>query len=460
MNLTDDKTGLLTSFLGNLPGEMACRLARAVEMDRLMDGSVLPHETILAGLRPVLRSEPAHRTPTPLRLFCRPFEDMLSSAPRKTKQKASIARTSIVPVWGWISKSICADAVAAYAKDLKPLLLAQKMDEAQARARAFWALAGSAMEQALGDDAGVKAARAVFGNDDVVGDAREMAMLLKAGEAVERIQAVLPRPVPQLNEDLLWALREIYDGLVQTQADVAPFVAVIAMNRLAKPWEALRLPLQICRQTQDTLLSQTDMGLVGEIIFTRMDNLKNSIMGTRHPHFVAETLLADVQHFAELSSAIVKEIEVRRDGEWGQRLLKERAAIGAVMDGFMDRAPREFAAALPMNKGSGPKNADFSRPVEPEKLAMGMAYAKLVKGSRNFAAAASFAAKQKAMFEELCNYLRRYNEDAVKALRGGTEERAVAEAQLAYCAELTAMLFSEEEAELLKRRGRAAQVAA
>ena len=76
--LSDDKTGLLKAFLGSLPGQAAARLAMAVEVDRLMDGHVLPHDDILEGLRPVLRRDHYERTPTPLRLFCRPFQDLLT----------------------------------------------------------------------------------------------------------------------------------------------------------------------------------------------------------------------------------------------------------------------------------------------------------------------------------------------------------------------------------------------
>src|SRR5438067_6317285 len=75
--LSNDKTGLLKAFLGNLPGPAAARLAMAVEVDQLMDGHALPHQDILEGLRPVLRREHYERAPTPLRLFCRPFQDLL-----------------------------------------------------------------------------------------------------------------------------------------------------------------------------------------------------------------------------------------------------------------------------------------------------------------------------------------------------------------------------------------------
>ena len=86
---------------------------------------------------------------------------------------------------------------------------------------------------------------------------------------------------------------------------------------------------------------------------------------------------------------------------------------------------------------------------------MALRYARLVSGSRTFAAAASFAAKQKRTYDDLCATLKRYNEDVVKALKADPQNN-VTNAQFLLCAELTSILFSDEEAELLRRRGRAA----
>ena len=90
-----------------------------------------------------------------------------------------------------------------------------------------------------------------------------------------------------------------------------------------------------------------------------------------------------------------------------------------------------------------------------EKHELALRYARLVAGSRTFAAAASFAAKQKGAYDELATALKRYNEDVVKALKASPQNNIV-NAQFLLCAELTAILFSDEEAELLRRRGRAA----
>ena len=451
--LSADRTGLLKSFLGSLPGHVAARLAQAVELDRLMQGK-LPHEDILTGLRPVLRRDYHKRTPSPQRLFCLPFQELLSSSPRKTKQKAVIARTSLTPVWNWINDVLLPEESARFGVEAKALILHQKNTEVLARAGEFWAVARAAMENALAD---AKQARIALNDDLIVADAAEMSLMMSAAPAVLKIQALMPIPA-MMTDELMWDLRAIYDDLIETNPDVAPYVAVVSMNRLARPWEGLRLPLAIARQHRDTLIAQTDMGLAGEILFSRLDTMQAEIRAARHPLFDADKLLDQVRQFSELSAAVTKEIEVRRDGDWGQRLIKDRVAVGVAMEGFMDRAHKEVAAALPMQRGTG-KSADFSKPIDAEKRILAMRYVRLVAGSRNFAAAASFAAKQKDASEELCLHLRRYNEDVVKEMRNGPN-RAIAEAQFQFAIELTALLFSEEEAELMRRHGKAAQAAA
>jgi hypothetical protein len=445
-----DKSAVLQNFLGTLPEQAAAKLAHAIEMDRLADGKALPHDAILMGLRPSLRQSQAGsgRTKTPLRLFCQPFEDLLTSEPRRAKQKGVLARSSVAPLFTWLGMLLPGET-ESYCRDVKALVLAKDDDGALARAVQFWTIAGPAMREALAKEP--KAVRKILKPDEIE-DAGEIALLISEGEEMLKVQAALPKPPARMTEEILWQLRDSYDALIRRNPDAAPYVAVIAMNRLQRPCEALRLPLMVSRQTNDALISKTDMGLVGEILFGRMDALQASIMATRTAAFEAETLLAQVAGFSELSSSVVKEIEVRRNGEWGQRLLKDRAAVGNVMDAFMDRAVKEISAALPIQKGA----SDITRQVAPEKRASALNYARLVGGARNFAAAASFAAKHKAVSEEISHHLRRYVEDAVRELKGEGERRAAAEFQLNYCAELAQVLLSPEEAELIRRRVRAA----
>jgi len=225
------------------------------------------------------------------------------------------------------------------------------------------------------------------------------------------------------------------------------------MNRLARRWEALRLAVKISGKTRDTLIASTDIGLVGEILFGELDQFSRAVREARHPRFDVDALIENVASFAELSSAIVKELELRRDGRWGQRLLKDRADIAAVMDGFMERVPKEIANALPTKKPT--------RPVDPEKIERALRYASLVAGAKPFAAAASFAASLKDAQDEAATHLRSYSDEALWELRSaeGAQRQAIQD-QFALLIELTSLLCGEEEAELLRRRNRATRPAA
>ena len=457
-----NKARQLSALLGALPVPVAVRLAKAVEIDRLNGGTALPHELILNAVRPVLRRTQADdRTPTPLRLFCRPFEDLLTLQPRKEKTKGRIARSSIRPVWNWLSQTLLPDAAAAFSIAVRTAAVGQKPDAALHSAMEFWSAAASAIHAALASDRGRKAARAVLDGELVVADALEMALLISIGSNVVDLQTRLPRQSPVLSEDLVWQLREIYDRVVQSVPDAAPYIAVIAMHRLERPWEALKLPLQISRQTQDTLVSNTDMGMVGEILFGDIEAHASYIRRAQPKNFDADTLVGHLAAFTTLSSGIVKGIEMRRDGKWGQRLMKDRAAVGEMMDGFMERAAKEVQTALPTIKSGsyagGPKVPDLSHPRDPEKSARALDYAKLVVGCRSFAAAGSFGASNKNAQDEIAMLLKRYSEDVLKELRAAQDDRRViAEQFFAFTVDLATLIFSEDEAEILRRRGRAA----
>jgi len=457
--LTPDKSELLRNFLGTLPRAVAARLATAVELDRLAEGQALPHDVILEGLRPALQiGDGRKRTPTPLRLFCRPFEDLLVNTPRKEKQKGRILRSHVVPVWHWVSQALIPVEARAYCDDVRDALLVRRYDEAQARAQRFWPLAGQAMADGLAQHR--KEARAALGSDLAAADAEDISLLLRIGPLMIAVQNLLPKQTPSLNEDLLHGLRTIYDRVCTAQPDAAPFVSVAAMRRLAKPWEALKLALLVARQTQDTLISSTDMGLAGDVLLADMEDNRATLMAVRHPVFDVDTLLRNLSSFTNISSAIVKEIEILRNGRWGQRLLKDRAAIGAVMDGFMERAPKEIAAALPSHKtgfAGGPRVPDFSRAVDPDRVDRALRYARILAGTRLLAIPGSFGAKHTDAVEEAGQTIRSYNEDLLKELRTAEgPRREVVERQYQLALELTGLVFDESEAEFLRRRAKAA----
>ncbi len=118
----------------------------------------------------------------------------------------------------------------------------------------------------------------------------------------------------------------------------------------------------------------------------------------------------------------------------------------AAMPGFAERAPEEILAALPVLAAGafsgGPRMPDLSRPPDAQICARAFACARAIGGDAKMQIA-----------------LRNYSENLLRELREG-EARANAERYFEIATELTSILISAGEGELLLRRGRAARGAA
>jgi len=132
----------LDVFLGSLPASTAVKLADAIERDRVLGGD-FPHDEILSALRPALRAAHASRRfPPPQRVFFQPFAGMLIDD-TESREEHEIARASLGPVWGWLSRKlgdtfgarvaeIAADIAGERPVESAPALLALRLEAAEA----------------------------------------------------------------------------------------------------------------------------------------------------------------------------------------------------------------------------------------------------------------------------------------------------------------------------------------
>ena len=89
----------LQGFLNQLPEKELKILAAKIELDRGENRFGIPHDAIMALLRPRLAEMRAPRIFTPQRVLCLPFEDMLIFKDPDPKQPGKIARAAIGPMW-------------------------------------------------------------------------------------------------------------------------------------------------------------------------------------------------------------------------------------------------------------------------------------------------------------------------------------------------------------------------
>lgn len=457
----------LDDFLHEVPPALAARLAFAVESDRRRGGA-LPHARILAALRPKLREVEGRvqRVPTPQRLVCEAFEDLLADGPRARKQTGRILRANVAPIWTWLTETLLPDAWRETSDTILAKLAGGGVDfiagdVAKFQKRAAEAILAICPAPAGDGDAAVAAARALGGRDQLA-DAYDMARMLEIAPAVLSMQRHLGRPIRTLDEETVAVARSIWGELSLSHPGAAPYLVFLILGRLDKPWEIMRLSGALSRQIDDALISHSDIGLAGELLLADIEAAATKLKTMRVQEIDADAVIGAVEAFSMISTGIVRELGVRRDGGWGKRLMGARVVIADAVERLLSRATREIAVTLPTARRSsfgirGRRMPDLTRRLDPAKAGRAIMFARIMAGLRPHAVAGAFTSFLGTLESKITRQLERYTEELVEELLNVSPPlRAQAAGYVEHAAALSGHLMGEEAAAIVRRRAAAA----
>ena len=451
----------LKNFLASLPADKAMKLALAVERARLSGERGLPAELILDGLRPTLKRLGLRRSPTAQRLFCEPFADFLVES-REFKQAGRISRTTIAALWKWLSREGMRSLLADFERQITRSVLsrdARRESELVLQLQTEVAqIIGATVDRVgeAGTDRRILAVK--FGGEEGLHDVEEIAMLLSAARDFARLRGMLPKRIDTLTDQHVVLIRDVYEELSSRRSELCPYVGLLVLGRLKRPWEVLRLAAITSLRTNAPVFSQADLGLIGDILLADMENMALDIASVRPDNLDPDSLLNKLDRFTQMSGGLVREIGPKREGKWGQRLIKIRQLASDAMDALITRSPREITAALPVQKlgafgGRGTKRPDLGKDPDGVKMQRAMLWGTLLAGATPYAGGGDFHAAHKDAFDEVSNYLRSYTESIVVELKTlDYEKRPRAQAFLAHTEALSSAILGHEETELIRKR--------
>lgn len=360
----------------------------------------MPQPLLVPALhRTLLDSERPQRANTPMRIFCLPFEDLLTNEPRQKKQKGRIVRSSITPVWNWLGQQLIPEGLNTFSLSVKTAALGLRDGDMQMGAAAFWMAAADALRNKLSTESGRKSARHLLGDEGVIADAQEMALLLSAGPEICELQDSLPHHIAALDDDVTRVFRQTEDRVRERVPQALDYLPLVILRRLEQPWEVLRL-------LESSDAATGGVRVAEDVLFSVIERHGAVVLASGSGPFHVDALLAHLERFAVLSNGAVQEIELRRDGVWGQRLVKLGAGVTEVVRDLLERAPGEISAALPLIPSDGGSQVpDISAPVPPDKTDRALRYARLVSGCRALASTGSFGPSARQVQETILSAL-------------------------------------------------------
>lgn len=454
----------LVQFLSKLTPGSARQLVLGLEREKLR-GTVLPYETILSGLRPKLSQagEAGPRVGDAFRYFCMPFEDMLIDEERGVKQQGRICRSSIQPVWTWLGRDLLPDALKDLSARISGHVLAGDQVELDAAVSVLHASASAAILKALQDarrdPAKHRALKSTLGGEAAMDDAREIAEALSVAPFLLNLQTSLPKPIAEFDEDMVYLARDVFKKVSGTHRDGAIYIALTVMGRLSQPWQILRLAKKLVRQSNDMLVSQTELGVLGEILLADLEAIATKYSSQRPGTHDLDMMLEETSWFGRASKGFSTELDLRRMGEWGQRLLAARGRMSAAVSDEMARFEHSLAAALPLQKvgmygRSGPRRPDLTAVPQAAPVQSMARNLRFLNAVTVVAESIGLQSHCKAVRGEIDEYLLVYSDGLIEDMRlmGGAERRNAHSFLEVVCLYLE-ILGSTEMGAILRRRG-------
>jgi hypothetical protein len=199
----DYTIAVLAGNLMTLDSTRAIAVAAAVAAHRL----TLPDDVaakILNVMRGKLRETAPPRRIDPKRLFCVPFEDLLTNEDARTKTEGKISRAAIRSAWILVSNELGEATLRDMRTDTAHITV-NDLSEADSMGDRWWPRLGQALSQVvekLSSDRRYRAETAeLLDAPTRPADLREMLDVLEAWEEVKALQSIVQRGTPHLNDD-------------------------------------------------------------------------------------------------------------------------------------------------------------------------------------------------------------------------------------------------------------------
>tara|TARA_R110000868_G_scaffold12110_5_gene58696 strand:- start:16898 stop:18322 length:1425 start_codon:yes stop_codon:yes gene_type:complete len=462
----------LSALLSRLAPSTARKLASGLERQRLQGTDGLPYDLILSSLRPVLERAKGPRPglPDPLRQFCGPFEDLLVNRRDPARHMRQIARSSIDPVWIWLSTELLPDALT----DITARVVEHTLDNDEAalsgsiavlHASCSAALLG-AIEETRHDVALRRKVERQLGGDNVLEDARTMGEALAVAPFMLRLRADLPKHIGDFDDHNVAHVSELYEEAREVLPEYAVYVPLAAMNRLAAPWQILRLARKVAGFGNEAAVSRSGLVELGEIFLGEMEEIAGGFEKLRPGKSNLTHMTQDVTRFAEISHGFIGEIDIRRVSDWGHRILAARAKLSAAITEEMSRFQQDLGKALPLHQvgtygKNGPRRPDVTHGPDNERVARAISELQFIAGIAPSAESIGVQAHSRTITQQIETYLVAYEDGLIEEIRRSKDdERDNALVFLDIVIDLRETMGETAAAETLRRRGRVAAQAA
>jgi hypothetical protein len=451
--MSQTSTERLRDYLAQLPPQAQALLMREFEraIERGEDTAVATF--VLEQLRKVVRGteedeEVRPRTDDPARLLFRPIEPFLmeSNFPMRPGQ---IRRTSLLPVWQWLARDGAPDATRAFEAALAGIRQSGSAAGLEAEIRKFQSAAAEAIVKVAtvpGDDKQRSLAR--IGAPNVVEDLLSIGAVLRVREALDTLGGRLPSQLRMFSDAQIGSVTTALNVPSLQTPQLLPFALSLIMQRLAAPWQIIRLAIKMAASDDEIRVAATPYGIAVTLALHDLSFLAACLRtDIRRGQFdqVAEQL----KTLHDGVRGLRTELDLRNDSTWGKQLTSIRADISNSLQSEIDSVPGRVRRIL---RQRADKDISAAARIDESEVEETAALIDFVATCRTYAGELAINEVTLRTYSDLQHYVEQSTEGLVQSLRGGdTRARAYRQLQVKAAIRFCEVLFGHDYASLMSR---------
>jgi len=445
MGLSTQSTERLREYLAQLPLKSQALLMREFERALERGENMAVASLVLEQLRLIVRASDDNeraRIDEPSRLVFRPLDPFLvegSSALRP----GQIRRSSLGPVWAWLMR----EGAVAEVQALEALRTSgPATDQA---VRKVQIAAAAAMDQIVSPAGrGDQRALSRIGGPSVVEDLVSIAAVLKSREPLETFGTRTSSSIRNLNDTQLAAVQTAINLPSLQTPQTLPFTLSLLMQRLASPWQVIRLAVMVAGSDDEIRVAATTYGVAVSMVIHDLSemvaDLRQDIKQGR-----MDSLSHHLKTIHDGLRGLRTELDIRTESAWGKRLSAIRVDISNTLKSEIEGVPGRVRRLLRQRPD---KDIHAGSKLDPTEIDETAALIDFVAVCRTYASELAINEVTLRTFSDLQHYTEASTEALVESLRASdSKTRPFRKMQMDTAIRFCDLLFGNDYASLMRK---------
>jgi hypothetical protein len=442
----------LRQYLRELPSGARTLLIAELERAVLRGDEIPGGDMLLQEVRAAVR-ESGERMPrigNPARLFFRPIEPFLTDVAADRKTPGRIPRAALELVWTWISRDLAPVECKAYCDEVDRAIAAGDMEPSASLALSLHEVSAQRMHAALaGAETDEKLRRRMstqLAMPNAPDHIRDIATILSCRDALELIESRLPGHIRNLGEGTLDNVKSLLDSPICAEQKLRPYALILVMNRLAVPWQLIRLAVKAAESDAAARIAASPYALAVTITLGEIERMVGDLgSDLKRGAAVAVTSLLKCIHDAV--RGVRTELDLSADSPWGRQLSAIRSEISNVLKAEIESVPgrvRRLLRPRPSNEIARGSVLDADEVAETEAMI------EFVSACRNYASELAISEMTLRTFQDIQQFLDTGTRSLLDGLRmAGEPDRPFRKSQVDAAIRFCSRAFGKDYASLL-----------